>query len=483
MEAGAGASPVLEAASAAPAAAAAAAAPASSSARLSRARLLAYSAAAISIDMVVVPITAVLPTFYAKNTKASLAAIGVWLVVTRIFDAVSDQAIGFWSDRTGGRLGPRKPWILAGAVVTMLSVVFLFRPTADTGVTYFGVWALIFYLGYTMMNIPYIAWGAELSNDYRERSRIVTWRMVAGAFGGILFLGAPFLLPFDTTEMNAQVLSAVAWATLILIPVTVAITCIGVPSAAPVVGPARTPILVLLRSVLGNKPFQRYLYVFILGAIQLGFYATLLLMFLDSYLGIGAKFSHIMAATAVVSWLATPLWLQVTNRWGKHRPWAWSLIASSVGLMLFVFVEPGPGAFWPALVISCLCGALGACGAVAPPSILADIVEYDRWKSGEDRAGNYFAFHLMVVKLAVAVAGGFSFLVLDWFGFDPKATTHDATARLGMLLAFVLVPNLLQLLSVFAVWNFPIDERAQRIVRRRLEQREARMAKAKEAHP
>jgi Na+/melibiose symporter-like transporter len=81
----------------------------------------------------------------------------------------------------------------------------------------------------------------------------------------------------------------------------------------------------------------------------------------------------------------------------------------------------------------------------------------------------------------VAVAGGFAFLVLDWFGFDPKETVHDATARLGMILAFVVVPNLLQLLSVIAIWNFPIDERAQRIVRRRLEQRDAREArKAKE---
>ena len=104
-----------------------------------------------------------------------------------------------------------------------------------------------------MMNIPYIAWGAELSSDYRERSRIVTWRMVAGSFGGILFLAAPFLLPFDTTEMNAQVLSAVAWGTLILVPVTVAITCFGVPSAAPVVAPPRTPFLSLMRSVLAQQ--------------------------------------------------------------------------------------------------------------------------------------------------------------------------------------------------------------------------------------
>ena len=64
--------------------------------------------------------------------------------------------------------------------------------------------------------------------------------------------------------------------------------------------------------------------------------------------------------------------------------------------------------------------------------------------------------------------------MLDWFGFDPKAETHDATARAGMLLAFVFLPNLIQLLSVPAVWTFPLDQRTQRIVRKRLEQREAR---------
>jgi Na+/melibiose symporter-like transporter len=451
---------------------------ASTSDRLPRSRLVAYSTAALAIDMVVVPITAVLPAFYAKHTAASLSAIGVWLVVTMFWDAISDQVIGYVSDRTRSRFGARKPWIVLGALVTSLSVMFLFRPSPDSTVTYFGVWALVFYAGWAMMTIPYTAWGAELSNDYRERSRIVTYRQVAGSLGGLLFLAAPLLLPFESTEMSPQVMSVVAWATLALLPAAVAVTVTLVPAAAPVVTERGVPLHRVILSMLRNRPFQRYLFIFILGAIQLGFYARLLYLFLDSYLKIGDKFSHVMAATAFASWVVIPLWLAIVDRFGKHKPWALSLAASSVVLWAFLFVEPGPGAFWPAIVISCLMAILGGCSAVAPPSLLADIIEYDRLKTGQDRAGNYFAFHLVVVKVAVAISGGVAFLMLDWFGFDPKAVTHDATARAGMLLAFVFLPNLLQLLSVPAVWKFPLDHRTQRIVRRRLEQREARMARA-----
>jgi Na+/melibiose symporter-like transporter len=441
---------------------------------LSRSRLVAYATAALAIDMVVVPITAVLPAFYAKHTAATLSAIGVWLVVTMFWDAISDQVIGYVSDRTRGRFGARKPWIVLGAVVTSLAVMFLFRPSPDSTVTYFGVWALVFYAGWAMMTIPYTAWGAELSNDYGERSRIVSYRQVAGSLGGLLFLAAPLLLPFESTEMSPRVLSAVAWATLVLLPAAVAVTVTLVPAAPPVAAERGVPLHRVILSMLRNGPFQRYLFIFVLGAIQLGFYARLLYLFLDSYLKIGDKFSHVMAATAFTGWIAIPLWLAIVNRFGKHKPWALSLAASSIVLWAFLLVEPGAGAFWPALVISCLMAALGGCGTVAPPSLLADIVEYDRLKSGQDRAGNYFAFHLVVVKVAVAISGGVAFLMLDWFGFDPKAATHDATARAGMLLAFVVLPNLLQLLSVPAVWRFPLDARTQRIVRRRLEQREAR---------
>jgi Na+/melibiose symporter-like transporter len=324
-----------------------------------------------------------------------------------------------------------------------------------------------------MINIPYTAWGAELSSDYDERSRIVTYRSVIGAVGGVLFLAAPLLLPFETTEMSAEVLDVVAWVAIALMPVVIAITVLGTPttrSAASQRGSLRT----LLPSIRHNGPFLRYLAAFVLGAIQLGFYATLLFLFVDSYLGIGDKFSYVMAATAFVGWVSMPLWLKISKRWGKHRPWAFSWAASAAVLFCFLFVEPGPDSFVPTLVISCVYGLLGACSAVTPPSILADVIDYDILKTGEDRAGNYFAFHLLVVKVAVAVSGGLAFLLLDLFGYDAQSPVQDSTARFGMLFSFVLLPNLLQVLSALVVWNFPLDERRQRTIRRRLRQRAER---------
>lgn len=443
------------------------------SGRVATPRLLAYSVTSLASNLVVVPVTAVLPAFWAKNTGATLASIGAVLVASRVFDAVSDQLLGFLSDRTRSRLGARKPWMIAGALVTMLAVAFLFRPGPEATTVDFAVWAFLFYLGWTMINIPYTAWGAELSTDYKERSRIVTYRSVVGSAGGVLFLAAPLLLPFETTEMTAEVLEVVAWAAIGLMPVAIAVTVVGVPTT-PSSATQPASLRTLLSSIRGNRPFLRYLAAFVLGAIQLGFYATLLFLFIDSYLGIGDKFSYVMASTAFVAWVSTPLWLRIANRWGKHRPWAFSWAASAAVLFGFWFVEPGPSSFVPTLVISCLYGALGSCSAVTPPSILADVIDYDILKTGEDRAGNYFAFHLLVIKAAVAVSGGLAFILLDLFGFDPQAEVHDATARFGMLFCFVLLPNTLQVLSAWVVWNFPLDERRQRIIRRRLDQRTAR---------
>ena len=79
----------------------------------------------------------------------------------RISDVVTDPLIGYFSDRTHTRFGRRKPWLAGGALLMMVSAFMLFNPQFEVTNIYLLGWAVMLWLGWTMINIPYYAWGAE----------------------------------------------------------------------------------------------------------------------------------------------------------------------------------------------------------------------------------------------------------------------------------------------------------------------------------
>ena len=119
-----------------------------------------------------IPVGLYLPLVYSKDLGLSLTEIGLVLMLARISDVITDPLIGALSDRTKSRFGKRKPWIAAGTVLMMLSAFQLFNPEAlnQMPITkwYLLGWSILLWLGWTMVNIPYYAWGAELSDDYYE---------------------------------------------------------------------------------------------------------------------------------------------------------------------------------------------------------------------------------------------------------------------------------------------------------------------------
>jgi Na+/melibiose symporter-like transporter len=116
---------------------------------------------------------------------------------------------------------------------------------------------------------------------------------------------------------------------------------------------------------------------------------------------------------------------------------------------------------------------------VAPFALMADIVDYEILKRRIDRAGNYYAFLLFIAKTTSAV-GGIVFWVLGVvFGYQIADSAENSDfANLGMVLAFCVVPSALQILAVPLIWNFPIDARRHATIRRRIELRAAREARA-----
>ena len=161
--------------------------------RLPRPKLFAYGLAESPMQMVSLPMGVFLPAFYAQELGLGLAAVGMILMVARLWDVVTDPVIGYLSDRTKTRFGRRKPWILASVPLVMLSVYQLFAPGESVSNSYLLVWTMLLWLGWTLFNIPYFAWGAELSSGYVERTRITGWRTMLGFCGGMAAVLFPAL--------------------------------------------------------------------------------------------------------------------------------------------------------------------------------------------------------------------------------------------------------------------------------------------------
>src|SRR3546814_6125946 len=97
------------------------------------------------------------------------------------------------SDSTRSRWGARKPWLIVGALLLALSVIQLYGPTSDVGAGYYLGWFVAFYLGFSLIEIPYKGWGTELARGYLHPARLATAVAVMFVFRNLLFAPAPYV--------------------------------------------------------------------------------------------------------------------------------------------------------------------------------------------------------------------------------------------------------------------------------------------------
>jgi glycoside/pentoside/hexuronide:cation symporter, GPH family len=441
-----------------------------------------YALPALASQFVAAPFTSVVPGIYAKYFGVSAGAIALVLLASRVFDAISDPMIGYWSDATRSRLGRRKPWLIAGSLLTAFA---LWNLTAAPGpdrdpVVQFAFWSLLFYAGWTMMEIPHTAWAAELTSDYNARNRVFFLRTVMGVLGMLGFAAVPLLMEAPSTEMTPEVLRRVALWFAVLAPLCVGCAVVCVPSGSGHGRPhAPVRLMPTLRALRTNAPLWRLLGVFVLGGLASGINGTLLYIYLDTYLGIGDKVPYALGAMLLAGLLGMPLWLLIMRRVDKHRAWALSLGCASLWVAAPVLLTPGGDSFVPYLIMVVGLALSSGAGAIAPFALLGDVVDFDELRTRVSRSGAYYAVFLFGVKVNAAIGGSIAFAILAVVGYDPAATRHADSAVLGLKLAFGALPALLFAVAAVSIWSFPMTRRRHEVVRRAL----MRRAKRTEADP
>jgi GPH family glycoside/pentoside/hexuronide:cation symporter len=448
---------------------------------ISRGDIVAYGLAAFGPGLLLSPMTMYVPQLYAKEFGISLAALGAALVALRFVNAFTDQIIGFLSDRTRTRWGARKPWIVAGAALTLVAAFFLLRPPPIVGLTYLILWKIVYDLAYTITDINYTAWGAELSSDYNMRSRITGTRGFVNQIGNLANDALPiivFMLGLTASSAySIETLSYFFVVAVVVIPLTTGYSLWRAPRGIPL--PAeRANLLGFIRSVRHNKPLWLYVASFMLGGIGLGV-LQIIFTFYDGYLKVGAWYPYMMTVFALTMTGSVPIWAWTAQRLGKHRTYVLSVFISSMAMQGFWFVDPltmSQGMVVAiGMVIVIFIGIGASATIVVSPAILADVVDYGRLKTGDQRTGGYFAFYMLTSKIAMAIGAGGAFMLLAAFGYDAKAgAVNTGWAAFGIMFTVAIMPAIFKLTGAAIMWNFPIDRRRHAIIQRRLQQRAER---------
>lgn len=441
-------------------------------------RFFLFASPQLALATLGLPIVIYLPAYYAGPLGLGLTATGLIFMVTRFWDVLTDGLFGWATDRFPTRWGRRKIWMVVSTPFMAVSAIAICFPPEGAGPLYLAFWLFFIYIWWTLIHLCHIAWAAELSDKYDERSAIQSKVLTVYFCGLLLVLLAPIIAGAIAGETSLQQkVEAMGIYTAVLLPITVLISVFVAKERPVPARPAKEDEVRwsdAMKLVIANPPLLRVLGVDLLAGLSNGI-ASGLFLYVTSQIfrleggmilfGYPLDPGVLLLLTFVGSILGVPLWLKLSYLVGKHRAIATSALLNIAAFSLVLFIPMG--AFGLIALFYLMTGIAFGAPPFLDRAILADVVDLDQTKTGEKRTGLFFALMSMTNKIGYALPVGLLFPLLALAGFNPIGE-NDALA-LGVLAAmFVGLPILCNAAIVALMWRFPIDRSAQAALRAQL---------------
>ena len=443
-------------------------------------RNIRYGAPAFALGMPTLPLLIHLPAIYAEQVGLGLTATGVAIFIARLLDIVTDPIIGILSDRTDTyaqkKWGRRKPIILIGGILGIIGTIFLLNPSPGVGAFYLTIWTSILYLGWTMISIPYLAWGAELSTKYIERTNITSIREFF-MLAGIMLAGAIPAMASNNGYNEQQSMSLIGWIMIGFGLILFTILLLGVKETTVPKLHRKERASIAIRGIYNNRPFRLLLGGWIINGIANGIPAALFILYLKYALEANElergllTFVYFLAAVVGI-----PLWLKLSKYFDKHKVWILAMGLACLAFSMVPWLKSGD--IFAFLIITIITGMTLGADMILPPSMQADVAEYELFRTGHDRTGLLFSFWSMATKLALALSILIAFPILEASGFSVSNGEGSNNIK-ALAVIYSIIPVVLKLISILVIWHHPLTADKQQIIKHgllRLEKRVIRDA-------
>lgn len=411
--------------------------------------------------------TNILALNYMTNVMGIGAALaGALIAGSKLYDAVADPVLGAISDRTQHKHGRRRPFLLWGGVLLAVSALLVFGlPNIENksmAAWYMG-FALVFYAtAYSIYNVPYIAMVAEMTDDFHERTRLMSFRVMNVSAANIVAnsIGPLIVAGLGSAAAGHQGL-AVLLAVIILAS---SYGCYYTTRNARFIARGDHVQYSLgekIAFLAGNRPFMILLAVKLLGLMSLSLQAVFPILF-TKVIGLGYKeFGQYFLIYSVVMLTVTPLWVRFGKRVGKRNAFIVSLAGSAVIMASWWLAKTGDP-FWTVALRAAAYGVTGCGTLMMGQALLPDTIEYDRLRTGMKREGIYAGLYTTVEKVAGAFSAGFAGIFLGAMGFvasRPGETVEQPeSAILAIYIAISAFPVAINLISGTLLMFYDLTE-------------------------
>lgn len=415
--------------------------------------------------------------FYTQVLGLSGSLTGLAIFISVLWDAVSDPMVGAWSDRLKSRWGRRHPLMLLGAIPLSLSFVMLFSPVTSLLDNQWGMfgWLLVSVLllrtSLTIFYIPQNAMGAEMVDDYAERSSIVSFRTNLGWIAGVAIPAICLTAIF--AEVNGQdgrfIIDNYAqygWVAFILVLISCLICVLGtrkyIPRLQQVAARSKESpgMMGMLRdtvATLKNDNFRRIFILEIAVGGTLGILGALQMITWTYFWELSVQQISLLALSSLLAVaIAFPGISWMARRWEKQ-----TLLRVAVAGLVFntLWLVPGRllglipenGTQWLFLMVfinTLITTILTIMRTVNLHSIMADIADEHELATGRRQEGVFFAATTFALKFVM----GFGYMVagplLDIVGLQPGVAPGQASESALFGIGVVVGPVLVLLLMI-----------------------------------
>lgn len=441
-----------------------------------------------------------LPFFYSNIFGLSLAHAGTLVLVTKLYDAVSDPVMGLIADRTNTRWGKYRPYLLWIAIpFAVAGILAFFTPQTDN-YTFKHVYAYVTYIlmmtVYTAINVPYGAMLGVMTDDSREKSVFSSFRMFFAFIGSFIAMGSfePLLklrqsilgtLPAEWTLADSTpadwtiAVSVIGIVCAVLFILSFMMTREHVTEAEMAKAPvgensdetAKTSVAEDLKALVANGPWWMLLgggiAILLFNCVRGGAAAY----YFADVLGTNAIFTLALFLTVgeISQLVGVVVTVPVSEKIGKKATFLLVLVAVTILSIIVAFLPETPAGMWALLVSQILiCIAIGINSPLLW-SMFADVADYSELKNGRASTGLIFSSSSMAQKFGAAFGSAIVLWVLMAFGYDNAkgaVQTPEALATIKALISWI--PAIGSAAGIAIMLGYPLTDKKMSDIRQEL---------------